>query len=116
MEQVILMTKVKNAVKREFGENVKFSLHNIIVNGQKRGCSGFIVNPENNVTIYIDTEKSVFLSGLLVRYARDCKDYTGCHNTFTKNRSLDALTETISTMLRDEEKYKSEVNEWHKRR
>lgn len=46
----ILMTKVKNAVKKALGNDIRFKLRNIDINGCKRGCSGFITNPANGVT------------------------------------------------------------------
>lgn len=35
---------------------MEFSLHQISINGNKRGTSGWIINPENNSVVYVNTE------------------------------------------------------------
>lgn len=112
---VLLMTKVKNVVKKAFGSNVEFKLHNIDINGCKRGCSGFIRNPENNVTVYINTEKSSLPLpyGYLIRYAKDFSDYTGCRNRM-QNHSLETLVNEVCDMLRNPAGWERELVSWNK--
>lgn len=61
--------------------------HNIDINGQKRGCSGFIINNNTNKICYITTEP-YFDGGLfgnknqtiMMRQAKSLSDYTGGTN------------------------------------
>lgn len=81
---MLLMTKLKNQLK-EYDSDYVPVLHNIQVNGRKRGCCGFVSNPANGRVVYVDTESSCYvpLSGnSLLRYARDTKDYCGGRNEF----------------------------------
>lgn len=50
-----MMTRVKNMFK-EF-DGLEFLLKNIRINGDPRGCSGFIRNTENGKIVYLNTEK-----------------------------------------------------------
>ena len=86
------MTKLKNGLKKK--GNFEFKLSNININGRKVGCSGFIINPENGVIVYVNTEKSCYypLSDKnLVRYAKTDSDYTGLHNEFATDDNAKAL-------------------------
>ena len=48
----IMTTKLKNAILRHSGKmNLRFTLKNIIINGRKLGCSGFIRNLDNNSVV-----------------------------------------------------------------
>jgi len=99
----ILAVKAKNAIKRSAeaaGVKVDFSIKNIMVNGYKRGCSGFVVNPENNSIVYLNTEESCLssLPPFLYRYADSVKDYTGYHNRFAK--SLEECADSIVKLLK----------------
>lgn len=114
MSTPILMTKVKNAVKKQFDGDVEFKLRNTIINGDKRGCYGFIKNPENGVVVYLDTEKSVLSSlGYLVRYAKDFKDFTGTRNRMN-HWSLDDIVEEVVKMLSNEAEWKQELASFKK--
>ena len=47
-DELILAVKLKNALKKaneKYGYDLKFDIKNIIVNGAKRGCSGFVTKP-----------------------------------------------------------------------
>ena len=55
MSKPLMMTKVKNMF-REF-EGLEFSLKNIRINGDPRGCSGFIRNANNGKIVYLNTEQ-----------------------------------------------------------
>ena len=85
----LLATKIKNRILKE--GNYVVELKNIIINGRKVGCSGFISNPKNNTVVYINTEKSVFAplaDKNLIRYAVNNKDYKGLHNNFVTDERL----------------------------
>lgn len=86
MAKLYLSLKLKNDINKERPENsFEFYLKNIAVNGQKRGCSGFIRNNKNGKILYINTEKSCYgpLSDQnLFRTAKNLKDYTGGYNCF----------------------------------
>lgn len=91
MSQLILSQKVKN----KFSGNEVFHLKNIIINGDKRGCSGFIMRGDN--TVYVNTE--VFLGGgYLYRKAKDNKDYHGEVNQYAKD--IDSLVNAINQLLK----------------
>lgn len=87
-----LSTKLRNAIKK-FDSNYEVKLKNITVNGEKRGCSGFVINPTNGVIVYVNTEKGCFLplsERNLYRYAKNEKDYGGSHsrNRWAKDENL----------------------------
>lgn len=99
----ILSTKLKNAVLRHAdGMNLKFTLKNISVNGERRGCSGFIRNLDNNSVVYTTTEESA-ASWLTFMYRRadDEKDYGSrrWYNQWTKKKDLDELAACICCLL-----------------
>lgn len=96
---MILAVKLKNAIKKEAANNnmeLVFSLKNIIINGEKRGCSGFVRNVKNGSVIYVDTEKPV-LSNLhyMYRYAEDEHDYRGY-----RNRWADTFEELVKDVCK----------------
>lgn len=102
----LLMTKVKNQIKK-YWPNAEFKLHNININGDKKGCSGFIKNPDNNSIVYIDTESAnISYLGYMYRYADNFTDYTGYHNRWAK--TPDDLFESINLLL---QKTPQEVND-----
>lgn len=101
---VLLMTKLKNGLKKK--GDFQFDLSNININGAKRGCSGFVVNPKNGIVVYVNTEKSCYepLSRKnLVRYVRNTKDYTGYINEYATDEEV---VNKITSMLNDENRYK----------
>lgn len=72
---------------------------NININGQKRGCSGFIKNTETGKICYITTEP--FFNGkggsglydnpnmaIMMRMAKDLKDYTGGLNCWLPTANI----------------------------
>ena len=107
----ILMTKVKNAVKKKLGNGIEFKLRNTIINGDKRGCYGYIKNPENGITVYIDTEFGC-CTPMYFRYAKDEKDSTGCHNNWAHN--LDELVNGVCEFLNAPAQYQRELAAWGK--
>lgn len=90
MSQLILSQKLKN----RFSGNQVFHLRNIIINGNKRGCSGFIALNEN--TVYVNTE--VLGGGYLYRKAKDNKDFVGGVNQYAND--IDSLVNAINQLLK----------------
>ena len=98
MNNIILSTKLKNAITNAAPDlNLDFKLKTIKVNDDKRGCSGFVINKDNNSIVYVNTEKSTYLKSYLYRYADSDKDYTGYHNRFAN--TLEELATAIADML-----------------
>lgn len=102
--QVLLSAKLRNMIinRNKWNEqlNLEFYLKNIIVNGVKRGCSGFVVNTDNNLCVYVNTEKSVYgplHNKVLYRYADNIKDYTGYRNHYCEE---DKIAECILGLLK----------------
>ena len=99
---MILSTKLKNAINKGNNNNLQleFYLKNISINGQKRGCSGFVRNTYNNSIVYINTE-GIKWNGenrqYLYRYADTIKDYSGYHNRWAN--SLEDLSNNILQLL-----------------
>lgn len=92
---LILMTKFKNAMQKN--GNFEYKIRNININGTKRGCSGFVTNPANHVTVYFTTDES--LPANMCRYARDTKDFVGDTNLYTATKTLDNLVSYILDLL-----------------
>jgi hypothetical protein len=108
----ILMTKVKNAIKKELGDGIIFNLHNNSVNGVRRGCSGFATNPANGITVYIETEPSCFDKSMYYRFAKDNKDFSGCRNRTVYD--FESLIGGICECLNMPEAYQRELVSWKK--
>jgi hypothetical protein len=76
----LLARKLKNMLPKEY----TYNLGNININGDKRGCSGFI--QYRGATVYVNTEG---LNGLyLVRTAADDKDYRGGRNFYPDSKTI----------------------------
>ena len=93
MNSITLSRKIK-AIAETKGIEVNISLKNIIVNGNRRGCSGFIKLYGN--VVYVNTEKSEY-SPLkdknLYRYAGYVGDFSSNsikdgNNRFAKDEEL----------------------------
>ena len=87
---LILSTKLKN----RFPHADHVALKNISVNGDKRGCSGFI--QANGKTVYVNTEPFSSL-GYMYRTADNTKDYVGGINRWAKD--IDSLVAGINKLL-----------------
>lgn len=87
---MILSTKLKN----RFSSAHDINLKNIQVNGNKRGCSGFI--SLNGVHVYVNTESFGSL-GYMYRTASHLKDYKGGPNHWAKD--IDSLVKGIGELL-----------------
>ena len=88
---LILSTKLKN----QFSPAHVVALKNISVNGDKRGCSGFIALA--GAIVYVNTEKCGSL-GYLYRTAAHLKDYTGGPNRFA--RDMESLVTGVNQLLK----------------
>lgn len=90
----ILMTKLKNSIhKNKPGMN--FYLRNININDNKKGCSGFIENPTNNIIIYVNTDTGN--NRFMYRYADNVTDFSGHQNQWAQ--SYDELITNICQCL-----------------
>lgn len=87
---LILSTKLKN----RFPKTDTFQLKNISINGDKRGCSGFIQRGNN--IVYVNTEQCFGL-GYMYRTAKHLKDYSGGQNQWAK--TLEELVFKVNKML-----------------
>jgi len=88
---MILATKLRN----RFLSTHTVTLKNISVNGDKRGCSGFIARGDR--IVYVNTEPFGSL-GYMYRTAKHFKDYSGGVNKWAKD--LDSLVHGIDTLLK----------------
>ena len=80
--------KVKSLVSGLGYELVKVST--ISVNHIRRGCDGFIKDPDKGILIYFTTEPGAFQSPgrVLYRSAKDEKDYCGGSNHYCDIKDL----------------------------
>ena len=100
MENIILKTKLSNRLKTKAPFNVDtFLFKNIIVNKQRRGCSGYILNRDNRACVYVNTEPSCNPKcSLLYHYADyDKNDFKNGKNRYAKD--FDDLVSKIIKML-----------------
>jgi hypothetical protein len=93
----ILSTKLKN----RFFPHYVVTLKNITVNGEKRGCSGFI--SRDDAIVYVNTEPCGSL-GLMYRTAESQSDYVGGVNRWAKD--LDSLVVGVTRLLDEQIKRK----------
>lgn len=85
MSKPMSTRQVRNAVKSL--NLVLVNGHDIKINGDFRGSSGFITNSDHTIFVYYDTESSCLssLAGkILVRAAKSDRDYTGGRNEFAE--------------------------------
>lgn len=98
---MLLSTKLKNLITKASTDkdmDPEFHLKNILINGEKRGCSGFVVNKTNRLVVYVYTEKPVLSSlNYMYRYADDINDYTGYRNRWCD--TPDELANNICALL-----------------
>lgn len=88
MNEYFSAQKVRNNFKKMgVADRFTFHLKNISINGQRRGCSGFVVENSTGRVAYITTEP--FFKGglcgnkentLMYRAAENLKDYRGGTN------------------------------------
>ena len=94
---MLLARKLQNAIKK-VNNTCTFKLKNIVVNEEKRGCSGFV--SVNNVHVYINTERCAYhgVSNYMYRYADSTSDYRGYHNRWAD--TLEELVAGVDKLLR----------------
>lgn len=102
---MLTATKVKNRVVKMLPEASCTELHNVYVNQDLRGCSGFITL--GSAVVYINTEPSVCGGTLLVRFARDTKDYCGEFNIHVAEEALPGI---VVQMLKNRNSKNREEN------
>ena len=105
-QKPLLSTKLKNMIRRATacdGYEPEFSLENILINGSKRGCSGFIRNPLNGTVVYVNTEPCTYggITGYLYRYAKNVGSYKGHgRNHYTAEYAPEMLASDVCEFLR----------------
>lgn len=92
----LLATKIKNAFDRK-NCNFDVKLKNIIINHVKRGCSGFVINKNNNACVYITTDCITCSHSIVYRYAENEHDFKGYTNRWCDD--LDTLVNNVNDML-----------------
>ena len=83
--------KTLNEGNKDGQVKLNFHLKMIKVNGQVRGCSGFVENAENGKIVYINTEVLPFTGQeyrVLYRTAKHLKDFTGGFNQYATPAKL----------------------------
>ncbi len=98
---MLLATRFKNAILKETGlDDFEFRLKNILVNGQRRGCSGFIYNRSLDIYVYVNTETSVYDKMTICRYAKDFKDYSGDvnHNCYSEEQLIKETAKLLTSV------------------
>lgn len=84
----LLAVKTRNLISAACPRaNLIFRLKNIKINGVYRGCSGFVVNKDNDRVIYLNTENSAMNLGFMYRFADSITDYSSLkyRNRFAKS-------------------------------
>jgi len=108
--QITSSQKVKAMFKAH--SNLMVETKNIRINGQLRGCSGFIQNTDNGKIVYLTTEQISYTGNTeafqgngmwgdenkacMYRTAKTMKDYTGGCNRYC---SLDNLEKFVLSLL-----------------
>lgn len=87
---LLLSIKLKNLLPASYA----CKLRNVAINGDKRGCTGFIQH--NGATVYVNTE--VLGGGYLARTAASDKDYGGGRNRYAK--TPESLVLLVTELLR----------------
>lgn len=103
---MLLATKLKNAVKRLDPDGLiePVGVRNIVVNGQRRGCSGHFVHKVTGNVVEINTEHGSLgdLDGrILCRYSDSVKDWRGGRNQWIPEKEFAAH---VVAMLADPNK------------
>lgn len=99
-KKLLLATKLKNLINNTYPDNnYIFELKNIKLNGQSRGCSGFIKNPETGSVIFLTTEKTgcSWLKDYMYRYESQKRGFG--RNRWTS--SQEELIKEIHKLLAD---------------
>lgn len=97
----ILAVKLRNRFKNSF-PTLEVRVKNIRVNGDVRGCSGFITDPETGRHVYVNTERSVYgplQNRILYRTAESTTDYTGGRNRWSTDADI---VHDVTDLLREQ--------------
>jgi hypothetical protein len=89
MSQTLAMTKLKNQLVK-IDPDLKVELKNVRINGQLKGCTGFVTNPANGKIAYVSTDVDYRpgLHNALNRTAESTRDFRGGMNRFAGNDEL----------------------------
>ena len=102
LKNTVSMTKIKNQLKN-LDMNLTVKLSNIRINGQLRGCSGFITNNDTQKIVYINTESacetSPFGGKILYRTASHDRDFTGGQNQWIDPNEKGYITTVLAITL-----------------
>jgi len=104
---MLFATKLKNSLTKlaeQHGMEIKVELKNIAVNGQRRGCSGFVTCGDS--CVYVNTEHSIYSpisSQSMCRYAKDTEDFSsnGLKNGYNQFVADDFLAAKVISMLKN---------------
>ena len=102
----MLALKLKNAVLKVKPNGLEFNLKNISINGDKRGCSGFITDTASGKSVYVNTEGVQWYGKPhenLFRTAKNLKDYKGGYNQWASD---DTIASEIVRLLTNENYWK----------
>lgn len=89
---------------KRHGMEISVKLKDISVNGQKRGCSGFVTCGDS--CVYVNTEHSIYgpiSSQSMCRYAKDTKDFSSnsLKNGYNQFVADDAVAAKVISMLKN---------------
>lgn len=104
---MLLSVKLKNgltSLAEQMGMDITVNLKNITVNGQRRGCSGFVTCGES--CVYVTTEHSCYgpiSDKSMCRYAKDTEDFSsnGLKNGYNQFVADDFLDAKVISMLKN---------------
>lgn len=104
---MLLSVKLKNgltSLAEQMGMDITTHLKNITVNGQKRGCSGFVTCGES--CVYVTTEHSCYgpiSDKSMCRYAKDTEDFSsnGLKKGYNQFVADDFLAAKVISMLKN---------------
>lgn len=104
---MLLSVKLKNgltSLAEQMGMDITVNLKNITVNGQRRGCSGFVTCGES--CVYVTTEHSCYgpiSNKSMCRYAKDTEDFSsnGLKNGYNQFVDDDFLAAKVISMLKN---------------
>ena len=104
LRTAVSMTKIKNAIKRSPYDMIPH-LKNIRINGQLRGCSGFLEDAKTGRLAYINVEvendmpaSQNILNRAYYRNARHLKDYSGMRNRYC-DIDADDVVESVAELF-----------------
>jgi hypothetical protein len=103
--KALLAIKLRNELLA-INPDLQVQLRNIVVNGNKMGCSGFITDPATGRVVYLNTDhnQGTNFDRAYFRVARDAKDYRGGLNHFSGYTELaEAAAELLKSPHFDRE-------------